>query len=163
MRIQTIIFSCIAACFVLCLCFFLFAHQRGWSIELTRNSDANRKARALQAQETLRRLAASPELTIVRAEPHRQSVVLCVVSRHIVSALLNSVDPSIPRNRTLIGKLENVDVEPVPYENAELPALISEISAAEAKNDSPALAGDFGQLISTLQKEKGAGSQIVFQ
>ena len=86
-----------------------------------------------------------------------------MISRNIVSALLKSVDPSIPINRTLVGQLENVDVEPVPYNNAELPKLISEIAVAREKNLTPNLASDFNQLITTLQKEIGSGTQILFE
>lgn len=163
MRIQTVIFSCIAVCLVFILCFVLSAHRRGLRIELTRNAEANHKARESRAQETLRRLAANPELKVVREGPHKQPVVLCVISRNIVSALLKSVDPSIPINRTLVGQLENVDVEPVPYNNAELPKLISEIAVAREKNLTPNLASDFNQLITTLQKEIGSGTQILFE
>jgi hypothetical protein len=133
-------------------------------VELTRNADANSRARELQAHETLQRLAANPKLTVVRqALPQDQgrgkkTVVLCVLSRHIVPALLESADPSQP----LLNQLESVDVEPVPYDKTELPALIAEITAAQKRNPSLALAGDFKELLAALEKETDPRSQVVF-
>ena len=136
-------------------------------IGLTRNAEANSRARAVRAHETLQRLASNPKLTVVRQTlPEDQgrgkkAVVLCVLSRHIVPVLLKAADPSQPLN-PLIEQLESIDVEPVPYDNAELPALIAEIAAAKKRNTSQALAGDFNELLAALERETDPRSQVVF-
>ena len=168
MRIQSIFVASAVAFLALDACAFLAARKYGIGVELTRNAYANSRARELQAHETLQRLAADPKLTVVRqALPQGQgrgkkTVVLCVLSRHIVPALLKSADPSQPPNQPFIEQLESIDVEPVLYSKTELPALIAEIAAAQKRNSSPALAGDFSELLAVLQKETDPRSQVVF-
>ena len=165
MRLQSILVPSAVALLVLGAGAVLVARKyRILGVELTRNAEANSRARELRAHEVLQRLAANPKLTVVRQVlPQDQgrgkkTVVLCVLSRHIVPALLESANLSQP----LLNQLESVDVEPVPYNKAELPALIAEITAAQKRNPSPALTGDFNELLATLEKETDPHSQVVF-
>jgi len=167
MRSQSILAVSAVAFVALFVFALLMARKYGIGIELTRNADANRRAMEQQAHETLQRLAANPRLTVARQalpqdqERSKKAVVLCVISRHIVSLLLKQPDSSQEASESLIERLQTVDVEPASYEATELPALIAGIVAAQNKNPSPALRSDFDELIETLERENDRGSRVV--
>jgi hypothetical protein len=169
MRIQPIFVVSAIALVAVSACAVLVARKyKLIGVELTQNAEANRRVRELEAHATLQRLAANPKLTVVRQAlsrdqgRSRKTEVLCVISRHIVPVLLKSADPSQPPNQPLLKQLESIDVEPVPYDKTELPALIAEIDAAQKRNPSPALADDFKELLGALENKTYSSSQVVF-
>jgi hypothetical protein len=168
MRLQTVLITSAVTLLVLGAGAVLMARKyRILGIELTRNSEANSRAREQKAHETLQRLAADPKLTVVtqRAQEvggKRNPVVLCVLSRHLLGMLVKPNDSVQAANQPLLQRLDTVDVEPVPYEKTELPNLIAEIAAIRGDNPSSPLASDLNELLASLQKENAPGYEVVF-
>jgi hypothetical protein len=105
---------------------FLLARRYGVKVELTRNADANRRLRELQADELLRQIAANPKITVAtRATPRgslgvrKKSTVLCILDRRILSVLVGRSG-----ERPLLERLETIDVESALHKREEIGALI---------------------------------------
>jgi hypothetical protein len=168
MRIQSILITSAVVLLVLGIGAVLVARKyKILGVELTRNAEANGRAREQQAHETLQKLAADPKLTVVRQRSQdvggkMNPVVLCVLSRHVLGMLVKPTDSTQAANQPLLQRLDTVDVEPVPYDKTELPSLIAEIAAVQGGNPPAALASDLNKLVAILQKEKTPGSEVVF-
>ena len=149
-------------------CTFLAARKYGIGLELTRNAAANQKARASQGNAYLQTLAANPKLTVVRQSVSayrggkRNPTTLCVLNRHILSVLSNSASASSSTARPLLSRLESVNIEPVAYDRAEVPSLITELTAVNNSNPSSAFAGDLKNLITGLEQGNNQASEVVF-
>ncbi|MGC1903799.1 MAG: hypothetical protein WA715_08270 [Candidatus Acidiferrum sp.] len=146
---------------------YLMIRRHGVKIELTRHSEANRKAEALEAQETLQRLAANPKLTVVwqrsgKLEGKRNPIVLCVLKRPIVGLLVRPSGSTETGGRPLLQKLDSVDVEPVLYSRSELPSLISEIAAVHRDDPSSPFSGDLNELLAALKTEGPPETELAF-
>jgi len=168
MSIKSILLESAAVVVVLIGGAYLMMRRHGISVELTRHSGTSRKAEAVEAQETLQRLAADPKLTVVwqRSENlggKRNPIVLCVLKRPIVSILVKPIAPAgaIGR-RSLLERLDSVDVEPVPYSKAELPSLIAEIAAVQKNNPSSPFSNDLKELLVALKRKEPPETEVVF-
>lgn len=146
---------------------YLVMRKHGVRVELTRNSTANRKAEALEAQKTLQRLAADPKLTVVwqRAkslEGKRDPVVLCALKRPVLWMLVRPSGSSEAADRLLLQRLDSVDVEPVSYGKEEIPGLITEIAAVRRGNPSSPFSEDLLELWAALKREVPPGTEVAF-
>ena len=145
---------------------YFMARRYAVSVELTRDAAANAKAREMQANELLLRLAASPKLTIGsqtqdRAKRGKKPLILAVVSRHVLPLIENTAKSQGSRTHPLLERLENVDVESVSYQNAEVPSLIAELRSVQSRYQDSALNEDMTLLIQGLNTGAKKGDEIV--
>jgi hypothetical protein len=168
MRLQSILVTSAVTLLVLGTGAVLVARKyRILGVELTRNAEANSRAREQKAHETLQRIASNPKLTVVTQRSQdvggkRNPVVLCMLSRHVLGMLVKPTDSAQAANQPLLQRLDTVDVEPVSYEQTELPNLIAEIAAVQSDNPLSPFASDLNKLLASLHKENEPGYEVVF-
>lgn len=167
MRMSSIVVISFAGLFAAITCGYLIARKYGVSVELTRNATAKARAKDAEANALLRKLAADLKLTVgnqttIDAERGKKPLVLAVVSRRILSILVNPTGNTVSGAHSLLQKLGEVDVEPVSYSKREIPALISELMAIQSEHQTPALNGELATLIEGLKQGGDKGSEIIF-